>query len=363
MIYKGCAKILVDGREFHSDRRTGISRVLEGILLNIIRGSTIGDISLAVFRDTIIPENLVNHKKISCEIIPSDKLRSDLALSSMTKNRYDLYLSPYPNLPLAGCHCKCVNIVHDIFYITHERKKRVKAIIDIFRLKAALKKADLTWYDSQFSKDETNRVLKFTGCNPRVRLPGLDQRFTSQKKADREVLERYKLKPGYILAIGNGNFHKNLKVIIEIAPEVRRSIVFIGVSPRNRNLWANLPNNDKCRWIESVNDSELTGIIKNAFCLVQPSLIEGYGYPPLEAMACGTPAIVSNIPVLSETTGGYALPADPYKPATWIEAIEALENDDKRHRLIQDGLQWTASFVGSKGWIKHVEDIEELIQN
>jgi glycosyltransferase involved in cell wall biosynthesis len=362
MLKKSCAKILVDGREFHSDKRTGISRVLEGILLNITRGSVIGDVSLSIFRDTKIPENLANQKKLSFKIIPSKKLGAELALSTMTKGQYDLFISPYPNLPLAGCYCKCVNVVHDIFYITHARKNRVKAIVDILRLKAALKNADLTWYDSQFSMDETKRLLQFAGSNPRVRMPGLDQRFTLQKKAHPEVLERYKLKPGYILAIGNGSLHKNLKVIIEIATEIQRSIVFTGVSPRNRSLWENLPNSDKCRWIESVNDSELTGLIKNAFCLVQPSLIEGYGYPPLEAMACGIPAIVSNIPVLSETTGGYALSADPYKPTSWIAAIEALEKDDIRNKLIKEGLQWAASFIGSKGWAKHIEDIEELIQ-
>ena len=71
------------------------------------------------------------------------------------------------------------------------------------------------------------------------------------------------------------------------------------------------------KWIRHVEEQHLPALLRGAFCLVQPSLVEGYGYPPLEAMACGMPAIVSGIPVLMETTGNYALSAPPYDPAAW----------------------------------------------
>lgn len=67
-------------------------------------------------------------------------------------------------------------------------------------------------------------------------------------------------------------------------------------------------------WVEHISDKELPVIVKEVFCLAQPSTLEGYGYPPLEAIACGVPAVVSDIPVLLETTGGNALTADADDP-------------------------------------------------
>jgi len=354
-------KILVDGREFHNGKRTGISRVLEGILLNISNSLVGGDMRLAVFPDTTIPESLVDQNNVALEIIDSTTLGAERALSNMTQKKCDLFISPYPKLPMFGGNCKYVNIIHDILYITHVSKKGIKRFLDILRLKAALKKADLTWYDSRASLNETRRLLGYAGRNPKVRYPGIDQRFASPIIDTSTIAKDYGLKAGYILAVGNGQTHKNLKVILDMADGVRRSIVFIGVNPENRQQWRNRANGHKCRWIESVEDADLPALIKNAFCLVQPSLIEGYGYPPLEAMACGVPVIVSDIPVLVETTGARALRADPFNSAAWKTALEKLENKDFHAAQVEKGLQWSHTLLGKKAWQKYTSDIQQLL--
>ena len=111
-----------------------------------------------------------------------------------------------------------------------------------------------------------------------------------------------------------------------------------------------------------MTEEDLPSIVRNAFCLAQPSTAEGYGYPPLESMACGVPAVISNIPVLMETTGGNALAADPYSPKTWLEAIEALENEEFHQNQADRGLHWIEPLRGRKGWEKHISDIEELLK-
>ncbi len=358
---KGGVKILVDGREFHLAKRTGISRVLEGILLTISGSDVGGNIRLAVFPNTTLPESLADQSNLELEILGSTALGAEMALSNMTKKNCDLFLSPYPKLPLFGGNCKYVNIIHDILYITHAKKNGIKKKLDLWRLKAALKKADLTWYDSGASLNETKRLLGYAGRNPRVRYPGIDHRFASPKIDTGAIAENYGLKPGYILALGNGHAHKNLKIILDIADQVRRPIVFIGVNDENRQQWLERPNGHKCRWIEAVNDTDLPAFIKNAFCLVQPSLIEGYGYPPLEAMACGVPVVVSDIPVLVETTGGRALDADPLNPMAWKNAMERLENIDFYAAQVEKGLQWSRKLLGKKAWQKYTSDIQELL--
>ncbi len=102
--------------------------------------------------------------------------------------------------------------------------------------------------------------------------------------------------------------------------------------------------------------------MRGAFCLAQPSTAEGYGYPPLEAMACGVPAVVSNIPVLIETTGGNSLKADPNDYREWLQAFEALEKKDMYQNQIEKGLKWVQPLWGRRGWEGHISDIEELIK-
>jgi glycosyltransferase involved in cell wall biosynthesis len=101
--------------------------------------------------------------------------------------------------------------------------------------------------------------------------------------------------------------------------------------------------------------------MRNAFCLAQPSTAEGYGYPPMESMACGVPAVVSDIPVLKETTGGKGLFAGPHEPMSWAEAFQALEKRDLRQLKIEEGLRWVEPLRGRKAWEKHIQDITALL--
>jgi glycosyltransferase involved in cell wall biosynthesis len=141
-----------------------------------------------------------------------------------------------------------------------------------------------------------------------VKYPGIDDRFNTQKiYTSDETLARYHLQPGYILVLGNGLLHKNLGILLDILNTLTREIVFAGISAAKQTYWKRKYLFAKASWIEHVQEDDLPLILKNAFCLAYPSVIERYGYSPLEAMACGIPAIVSDIPVLIKTIGRNAL--------------------------------------------------------
>ena len=117
-----------------------------------------------------------------------------------------------------------------------------------------------------------------------------------------------------------------------------RPLVFVGVAEDQRKIWQKKLPHSPAAWVARVEEEDLPAVMRKAFCLAQPSIAEGYGYPPLEAMACGTPAVVSDIQVLRETTGGRALFANPHDPKNWIERFAALEEPDTHRRFAAEGL-------------------------
>jgi glycosyltransferase involved in cell wall biosynthesis len=361
--YKNKMDLLVDAREFFPESLTGIARVLEGLTDSLVESKSSRRIVLALYNPDAVHSRLKKHANVSFEKVSRTFIRSEKALSHLSRD-FGLFISPYPKLPLFGCHCPSVHIIHDVLDLTHPAyRKRFKAWFDGYRLRKALKQADLTWYDSQWSLEETRRFAGFAGRNPRVRHPGIDERFNVSMTGERnEVLNNYGLKAGYVLVIGNGMPHKNLGVLLEASDRLNRKIVFAGVTEERQLYWrTKFPNTDAI-WIKFIPDEDLPAIIKCAFCLAQPSTAEGYGYPPLEAMACGIPAVVSNIPVLVETTGNNALVADPDMPDTWLAVFNALENNEYRKEHVENGLRWVEPLRGRRGWQKHVSDIEELIK-
>ncbi|MBC8466825.1 MAG: glycosyltransferase family 4 protein [Deltaproteobacteria bacterium] len=361
---RGKNRVVLDAREFLRGKFTGIGRVLEGIVDALAESDFLEEVVLAAYNADALPKKLQNRKGIRVEALPQQFIRSERALSRLCKKDRQIFISPYPKLPLFGCHCLAVHTVHDVLDLTHPAyERRFKTHFDKLRLRKALKRADLTWYDSLWSMEETKKLTGSSGRNPRIRYLGIDERFTPEKDKNEEyVLKKHDLEPGYVLVIGNGLPHKNLGVLLKVSNDLFRKLAFVGVSKRNQVHWRKAYPNGKAQWIQYVGEDDLPPIIRCAFCLAQPSTAEGYGYPPLEAMACGVPTVVSNIPVLIETTGGNALVADTDDPRMWMEAFQALENKDVYTSQIENGLKWVDPFRGPKGWEKHISDIEEQIE-
>lgn len=155
----------------------------------------------------------------------------------------------------------------------------------------------------------------------------------------------------------NKNF-KSIVSAIKLLGNVNYQIVVAGgTNPRVFNKSEALPPN--INYIGYIQDEQLLALYRHAACFIFPSLYEGFGLPPLEAMACGCPVVVSNVASLPEVCGDAALYCNPYDPQDIADKIRRIVTDqDLREQLRQKGFERVKQF----SWERCAEETIKVIQ-
>jgi glycosyltransferase involved in cell wall biosynthesis len=158
----------------------------------------------------------------------------------------------------------------------------------------------------------------------------------------------------YVLALGQLEPRKNLPALVRAfdrmassAPDLR--LVVAGPDGWGRDEFEAAVRaaraRDRIVWLGYVTDDERRALLAGARCFAYPSLYEGFGHPPLEAMAAGIPVVAANSGAIPEITGGAALVVDPEDTDTLADALVAASGDaETRDRLARDGLARAAQF-------------------
>ena len=134
----------------------------------------------------------------------------------------------------------------------------------------------------------------------------------------------------YLLTVGETAPRKGYRVLIRALARVEQDLELVMVGPAGRDeeplrrLAVELGVEHRLRRLGTVNDGALASLYRGALALCFPSVAEGFGLPVLEALAEGTPALVSDLPVLREVAGSAAVFVEPGSAAQWAEAIEAI---------------------------------------
>lgn len=176
---------------------------------------------------------------------------------------------------------------------------------------------------SQFSRSELGR---YVGIAPEriAIIPNGGEHILAQP-ADSGVLKRLALRGRYVLAVSSQSPHKNFGGIVAALQHLRHDVELVfagGANPRVFRLSGTDPG--KAHLAGRVTDGELRALYENAACFVYPSFYEGFGLPPLEAMTCGCPVVVSRAASLPEVCGDAAVYCDPADPADIARAIETV---------------------------------------
>lgn len=171
-----------------------------------------------------------------------------------------------------------------------------------------------------------------------------------------EIRQRLGIEPDFILAVGTIEPRKNLLSLVRAfdqilrTTELRPQLVIAGgegwLMDELYSFIAKSGNAERVRFIGYTTDDELRALYSSCRISVYPSLYEGFGLPPLEAMACGAPVIASRIPAIEETVGQAAVLIDPTNVQELASSISQLWNDDRqRAQLSEAGLRHAAEFT------------------
>lgn len=168
--------------------------------------------------------------------------------------------------------------------------------------------------------------------------------------------EKHAIQPRFILQLGSWFPHKNLELSIEAFAQSRAlredySLVFVGggAKPEYRASLDTLANKlgiaDRIKWVENVSWPDIPKLLSAAGCMLQPSRYEGFGLPLLEAMAVGTPGVISDSSCLPEVSGGIWPIADQDDPANFAAGIDTVLFDHQcRQIAVEAGLERAAGF-------------------
>jgi glycosyltransferase involved in cell wall biosynthesis len=266
---------------------------------------------------------------------PFDPIVNGLLLFGRRK---ELYFSPGFNAPLL-VRRKLVFVIHDLIHVEFAGESTMMRRL-YYRLfvRPAIRHGFRVLTDSEFSK---NRIVEWAGVDERkVKVVGcgVDASFAPSGAS---------WQPGfrYILYVGNKKPHKNLVRALQAFKGVaeRHTCRFVlcgDPTPDLSNEIQRLHIEDRVIFLGEIQDSLLPSYYRGAELFVFPSMYEGFGLPPLEAMACGTPVVASNVTSLPEVVGDAAILVDPHD----VDSIEAgiergLSDPVLREQLRRMGLE------------------------
>ena len=223
-------------------------------------------------------------------------------------------------------------------------------------MKSAAKKASYIISVSKCTADDLKRNFNLSCSEIRIVYSGIDSIFNPNKDSSRcrEVRTRYHLPEQYILYVGNIEPKKNIWTLLCLQKRLKQKglphkLVIVG-----KRSWGSRVELDEISkaiksnnvvWVGYVNRNDLPCVYQMADVFVFLSLYEGFGFPPLEAMACGAPVVSTTKGALNETIKDAALTVEPFDILQITQSVISMIQDSSlRERHIEKGLKQSRLF-------------------
>src|SRR3954465_1413183 len=343
-------RVAIDARKLHD---FGIGTYIRNLLKQLARLDQATEyVLLTRESDLAVAAQLGPNFRSVREPSPNYSVREQIHVPwVLMRERPDVFHAPHYILP-AGVRAHSVVTIHDCIHLMFPQYLPNRAAYTYARLAmwSAARRSDCILTVSQASKRD---ILPFFPVPPEkieVIYNAIDERFSIEpnEEAVARVRERYQLDQRFVLYVGNIKPHKNLVRLIEAFAALRQGelddlkLLIIGDEisklPALRRAVHSLKLHKHVRFLGYQPDDTLAILYRLASVFVFPSLYEGFGLPPLEAMASGTPVVTSNVSSAPEVVGDAALLIDPTDPRAIAGAITRLLDDPAlRADLIRRG--------------------------
>lgn len=303
------------------DKLSGIEKFTLNIAKNMLQNDTTDQYILAfkkeVHKDFNFIKTLNNVEYVIFNTESKLKLSQVDLPRYLKKNKCDVYLFLAFPAPLLFSNRRVVSAVHDLTPWLYPETMSKKGLI-YFRtlIKNAIKRNKLIITVSENSKKDIKK--QFNHNNVEVIYNGVDSNYRVYSRDDaNKVYSKYNLPHKYILCLGTLEPRKNIKLLIDafidlkINKKIDHKLVITG---RYGWKYDSILDMVKANNLEKeiiftgfVEEEDLPLVYNGSDLFVFPSMYEGFGIPPLEAMACGVPVIVSNSSSLTEVVGEYGI--------------------------------------------------------
>jgi len=339
-------------------RRAGVSRYIHSLLTNVLRVDPEGDYTVFVNNRCALSLSAALRPSRLPTGRPLVRILWEQACQplQLLKERIALLHSPVNVQPL-WLPCKGVVTVTDLSFLAFPQTFRTgRRLYQRWFTRWSVRRADRIIAISSTTREDVTRLFKVPADRVVVIFPGVDARYHPVE--DQKELDRFRRQRGlserFVLFVGTLEPRKNLLTLLQGYAAFRRLGGGYKLALVGGRGWLYEP---VLAAIEElglhqevivpgfVPEEELPLWYNAAEALAYPSLYEGFGLPPLEAMACGRPVAVSDASSLPEVVGDAGLLVDPHQPDAWTEALQRLWQDAAyRADLAAQGLKRAQQF-------------------
>lgn len=368
-------KILYDDSIFRLQRYGGISRyfyelinrvsIYESTQVNLFEGFHINEYGLSENRNNFHPYRgykipSIKYTGYALETLNQIWLKniysklSDMDIYHPTYYRKDLHKFKKSHIVLT-----VYDMIHELY---NDQSLDNKSVINSKNI--SINSADIIISISENTKKDLIEISDVP--EDKIKVVYLANSLRQSQHINFNSLKRkYNITNPYILYVGVRGAYKNFSLLLDAYTSHFSNnfdLVCFGANEFNCNEIEIIKKNNLSQKVIHLNgpDDLLASLYQNAFCFVYPSRYEGFGLPPLEAMAMGCPVIASKSSSIPEVVGDAGILFDPYSKDSLIDAIESLTNSEsKRNKLIKYGFEQEKKF----SWEKMATETVNIYKN
>ena len=331
----------IDARSMLMDKKTGVELYVSNLILNLAKVDKKNQYDLYFDKEPSRDFEAQFPTNFHFRVLKSPKFWTQLRLPlDSFFHRPDVFFFPAHSLPLLFWKPKSIIVVHDLAFLVMPEKFRKNELVRLTTLtKNAVKKAKHIIAISMSTKEDIVKYYKISPDKISAVYHGYDKKLfrVSSTELVSRVLKKYSLKESYFIFVATLHFC-NVERLIRAFAEFKKSafshkLVLVGKPgwqyQKIIKLIKKLGIDNEIILPGYVSEEDLPLLLQGAVALVFPSFYEGFGLPPLEAMAVGTPVIVSNNSSLPEVVGNAGIFINSENEKEMMVSMKKIINDKK----------------------------------